>query len=54
MVLCAAYVGLRPGELFALERSDIRADEVEIRQSLDKTGQIKKPKNGKERVVILA
>jgi integrase len=53
MILFAAYVGLRPGELFALERGDIRADEVVIRQSLDKTGQIKKPKNGKERMAIL-
>lgn len=53
LILFAAYVGLRPGELFALERSDIRFDEVAIRQSLDGTGHIKKPKNGKERIVIL-
>ena len=53
MILFAAYVGLRPGELYALERSDVRSDEVVIRQSLDGTGQIKRPKNGKERVVIL-
>ena len=53
MILFAAYVGLRPGELFALERSDVRGDEVAIRQSLDGTGQLKRPKNGKERVVIL-
>jgi integrase len=53
MILFAGYVGLRPGELFALERSDIRSDEVVIRRSLDGTGQLKRPKNGKERVVIL-
>jgi integrase len=53
MILFAAYVGLRPGELYALERSDVGADEVTIRQSLDGTGRIKRPKNGKERVVIL-
>ncbi|MGH2841967.1 MAG: tyrosine-type recombinase/integrase, partial [Solirubrobacteraceae bacterium] len=53
MILFAAYVGVRPGELYALERGDIRADEVVIRQSLDGTGQIKRPKNGKERVVVL-
>jgi integrase len=53
MILFASYVGLPPGELYALERSDVRADEVAIRQSLDGTGQIKRPKNGKERVVIL-
>jgi integrase len=53
MILFAAYVGLRPGELYALERSDVRGDEVTIRQSLDGTGQIKRPKNGRERIVIL-
>ena len=53
MILFAGYVGLRPGELYALERSDVGKDEVVIRQSLDGTGQIKRPKNGKERVVIL-
>jgi integrase len=53
MILFAGYVGLRPGELFALERSAIRGDEVVIRQSLDGTGKLKRPKNGKERVVVL-
>lgn len=53
MVLFAAYVGLRPGELYALERRDVGADEVVIRQNLDGTGQVKRPKNGKERRVIL-
>jgi integrase len=53
MILFAAYVGLRPGELYALERQDVSHDEVVIRRSLDGTGQIKRPKNGKERVVIL-
>jgi integrase len=53
MILFAAHVGLRPGELFALERSDVRLDEVVIRQNLDGTGQLKLPKNGKPRVVIL-
>lgn len=53
MVLFAGYVGLRPGELFALERSDVRNDEVVIRQSLDGTGKLKLPKNNQERIVIL-
>jgi integrase len=53
MILFAGYVGLRPGELFALERTDVRGDEVTIRQSLDGTGALKVPKNGKTRVVIL-
>jgi integrase len=53
MVLFAAYVGLRPGELYALERRDVGKDEVLIRQNLDGTGQVKVPKNGKARTVIL-
>ena len=53
MVVFAAYVGLRPGELYALERADVGRDEVTIRQNLDGTGTIKAPKNGRERVVIL-
>jgi integrase len=53
MILFAGYVGLRPGELFALERMDVRGDEVTIRQNLDGTGVLKLPKNGKERRVIL-
>jgi integrase len=53
MILFAGYVGLRPGELFALERSDVGHDEVTIRQNLDGTGALKLPKNGKPRIVIL-
>jgi integrase len=53
MILFAAYVGLRPGEMFALERTDVGRDEVAIRQNLDGTGTIKSPKNGMERVVTL-
>jgi integrase len=53
MILFAGYVGLRPGELFALERRDVSQDEVAIRQSLDATGQIEAPKNGRARTVIL-
>jgi integrase len=53
MIVFAAYVGLRPGELFALERTDVGRDEVTIRQNLDGTGTIKAPKNGRERIVIL-
>jgi len=53
VVMFAAYVGLRPGELFALERSDVGRDEVTIRQNLDGTGTIKTPKNGRERIVVL-
>ena len=53
MILFSAYVGLRPGEMFALERGDVGRDEVRIRRSLDGTGTIKAPKNGQERVVVL-
>jgi integrase len=53
VVLFAGYVGLRPGELFALERRDVSADEVHIRQNLDGTGQLKAPKNGLVRSVVL-
>jgi integrase len=53
MIIFSAYVGLRPGELFALERSDVGRDEVTIRQGLDGTGTINAPKNGRERIVVL-
>lgn len=53
VILFAGYVGLRPGEMYALERRDIAGDEVHIRQNLDGTGQLKLPKNNKTRVVIL-
>lgn len=53
LILFAAYVGVRPGELFALERTDVRGDEVAIRQAVGGDGQLKLPKNGKQRLVIL-
>jgi integrase len=53
MIIFAGYVGLRPGELFALRRFDVGGDEVTIAQNLDGTGQLKAPKNGHARVVIL-
>jgi len=53
MILVAAYVGVRPGELFALEHDDLTVDEVRVRQSRDGTGQLKLPKNGRVRTVIL-
>ncbi len=53
MILFSAYVGLRPGEMFALERADVGRDEVRIRRNLDGTGVVKAPKNGRERVVVL-
>jgi hypothetical protein len=53
MIVFAAHVGLRPGEPFALERRDARHDEMQIRQNLDDTGQIKAPKNNLSRTVVL-
>jgi integrase len=55
MILFAAYVGIRPGELFALEHEDIDLErlEVSIRHNLDATGQVKLPKNDRQRKVIL-
>lgn len=53
IILFAGYVGLRPGELCALERRDVAGDEVTIRQNLDGTNQLKAPKNGRVRTVIL-
>jgi integrase len=53
MILFAAYVGLRPGELFALERADIDRDEVAIRRTVDGIGGVKAPKNGRTRTVTL-
>jgi len=54
-ILFAAYVGLRPGELFALKWSDVdfQTGEVRIRTSLGNTGEVTLPKNGKPRTVIL-
>ena len=53
MILFAGYVGLRSGEMFALEESDVGRDEVATRQNLDGTGTLKLPKNDQERVVVL-
>jgi integrase len=54
-VLFAAYVGLRPAELFLLEWRDVdmAASEVRINRSLGSTGEITPPKNGHKRTVIL-
>jgi integrase len=54
-VLFAAYVGLRPGEMFVLQWSDldIAGNLVCISRSLDSTGEITLPKNGLERRIVL-
>ena len=50
IVIFAAYVGVRPGELFALRRDDLGQDEVAIRRNLDGTGQVKLPNHGVKNV----
>lgn len=54
-ILFAAYVGLRPAELFTLKWADLdfAAGEVRIRTSLGSTGEVTLPKNGKPRTVTL-
>jgi integrase len=53
MILFAAYTGLRPGELFALEWRDLSKNEIHVPQSLSTVGELKRPKNGKVRTVVL-
>ena len=53
MVLFAGYVGLRPGELFALERTDLRGDHCTIERSLSSTGEVGPTKTGKTRTVVV-
>ena len=54
-ILFAAYIGLRPGELFTLKWADVdfAVGEVRIRTSLGSTGEVTLPKNGRPRTVIL-
>jgi integrase len=53
MILFAGYVGLRPGELFALRREDIRGDFCTIARSLSSTGEIGPTKTGRSRMVVI-
>lgn len=54
MVLFSGYVGLRPGELFALRRDDVQGQMATIERSLSsKTGEIGPTKTGKTRTVIV-
>jgi integrase len=54
-ILVAAYVGLRPAELFMLRWTDLDLGrhEVRIRQSLGSTGDVTLPKNGQARTVTV-
>lgn len=54
MILTAAYTGIRPGELFALEVGDVRDGELVVSKAVQSTTRtIGPPKNGKPRVVVL-
>jgi integrase len=52
-VLFAGYVGLRPGELFALKRDDVAGQLCTIERALSSTGEIGATKNGRCRTVIV-
>lgn len=52
-VLFSGYVGLRPGELFALPRENVNGDECLIERSLSRTGEIGPTKNGRSRKVVV-
>jgi integrase len=54
MILFAGYVGLRPGELFALRRSDVVGDLCLIERALEsKSGEIGLTKTGRVRTVTV-
>jgi integrase len=53
MVLFAGYVGLRPGELFALRRDDVRGQLCTIERSRSRTGEIGPTKTGRPRTVTI-
>lgn len=54
LIIFAAYTGLRAGELFALQYTDLGLDELTVSRALSsRTGEITAPKNGKPRTVIL-
>ena len=55
LVVTLAYTGLRPGELAALKRANLRlaAAELVVDATVDATGGEKPPKNGKPRVVTI-
>jgi integrase len=51
-IIFAGYVGLRPGELFALRRDDINGQLCTIERSLSRTG-VGPTKTGRSRTVII-
>lgn len=54
LILFSGYVGLRPGELFALRRDDVHGQMATIERALSsKTGEIGQTKTGRARTVIV-
>ncbi len=53
MILFAGYVGLRPGELFALQRDDVQGQLCRIERSRSRTGEIGPTKTGLARTVTV-
>jgi len=53
VILFAGYVGLRPGELFALRTGDVDGQLCRIERSLSKTGEVGPTKTGRARTVTV-
>ena len=54
MILFAGFVGVRPGELYALRRDDIEGEHVTVSRSYSShSRETTVPKNGRERVVTI-
>lgn len=55
LVLTAGFVGLRPGELAALDWSDVdlHRSRIHVRRALDAKGNMRPPKNGEPRTVVV-
>lgn len=53
LLVFAAYTGLRPGELFALQCADLGCETLEVRRAADShTRTVTLPKNGRGRTVV--
>jgi integrase len=53
MILFAGYVGLRPGELFALQRDDLHGQHCTIERTVNNLNEIGPTKNGRARTVVI-
>lgn len=53
MIQFAAWTGVRQGELFGLQWQDIGEDTIQVRRSRKFDGTIGRPKNGREREIML-